>query len=170
MTLTKIITAALAITLALAASAHASTFHYAGERDAASNPQVAAIAAWGSSWLAAHGWRPCATQSGGTLRMAPDLGDDPVRGPFYGMALECDIWIRTSVVAVANARGVLALWVLCVTEVHELAHTAGMTHELMASTGLEGRWRHGCAHESDRLHRHLPRAAASLAARLVGST
>lgn len=138
---------AIAFTLALAPAARASAWHYDGERDAMTNPQVAAIAAWGSSWLSAHGRRPCATQAGGTVRMAPHLG-----GTFYGMTLGCDVWIRTAVVARANSRNELRLWTLCVTELHELAHSAGMSHEDMASTGLEERWKtKGCVGEARRL-------------------
>lgn len=129
--------------------------HYVGERDATTNPVVSQVAAWGTYWLAAHGRRPCATELGGTIRMAPSLAGDDYPD-VAGRALGCDVWIKTAEVAEANSFRVSDVWALCVDELHELAHTAGMSHQDMDSTGLELRWHSQCVGLSVRLHhRHI---------------
>lgn len=124
---------------------YASDAHYAGERDATTNVVVAAAAEFGSTWLAAHGVRECATKPGGTIRMAPDLSDVDYSTPgmVRGRALGCDVWLLTEDVALANSRNRDALANLCGDEMHEMAHTGGMSHEDMAK-GLELGWEAAC--------------------------
>lgn len=131
--------------------------HYVGERDATTNPVVSQVASWGTYWLAAHGHRPCATEPGGTIRMAPELGGEDYPS-VDGRALGCDVWIRTGVVAEANSYRVIDVWALCKDVTHELAHTAGMTHEEMDATELELRWQVQCVDLAVRLHRRHRRS------------
>lgn len=131
-----------------AASANSYNYSYPGQRDAMTNPVVAAAAAWGSAWLEAHGKAECATKAGGRVMMAPDLGStvDNWGGqtPATGRELECDTWISTDIVAIGNTLTETGFWIVCITVTHEEAHTAGMTHEEMASSGLEAAWSDAC--------------------------
>lgn len=135
--------------------------HYAGEQDVSTVPVVAEVARWGTYWLAAHGYRPCAL-SGGAIREAPDLrGDDYGSTPIDGRALGCDVWLRSGLVERAqSSMHTTVIWRLCMPELHELAHTAGMSHADMDSSGLEVRWQDQCVGLAHRIFVEHRRAVA----------
>lgn len=143
---------------AFASAARASDLHHVGERDATSNLTVMAAVRFASGWLAQHGKIECATKPGGTVRMAPDLGTthtDDGEVEVGGAALGCDVWLKTEIVAEANRRNAYGLLYICTISAHELAHTAGMTHDDMAASGLEAAWTRACGYWTDAMTRMI---------------
>lgn len=111
-----------------------------GQRDASGNAVVAATLKSGHDWLAARGLQECATGATGHVWMADDLGtyvDENGDAQRYGGAsVGCDVWLLTGYVRDANSRRQHSVSEMADVLVHELAHTAGLSHEEMAASGF----------------------------------
>jgi hypothetical protein len=146
----------LALVFSAGASTASADFAPVGERDAMGNPVVAAAVTWGSGWLAAHNVHECATTTG-SIHMADDLGtyvDEQGKLQKYGGAtIGCNVWILTELVADANSRGRWPVATLAAVLVHELAHTGGVSHKVMAA-GLEALWTQDCRIFGERVERY----------------